>query len=296
MKKFFFVHLFLLVSVISYAQKIDSSKIGFVAYWYKKDACKFNLKKNHKEFKNNKLIAKDSSNRAFTFQVLDSLEKNYLIKWTFDEVPENFNNLPKIVKDKFINRKFEIIYKTNELGQYIEIINWKEVSKYLNDLMTTLNENSKSKSKVKPIENQKEIENLLSKEIKLFHYFYGVEYPIKKILRFEENIEQPYSSKPLKTNVEMFFEQYDLKEQTCTLIKRSSTNSYSISSLSNEQDLNKLKNDNSQVSLNDYLRIEFYTYPGLLSNFISRRNTLLKKGNDEFKTENTTTFELIKNK
>jgi hypothetical protein len=51
MKKILILNLFLIFSIISFAQKIDSSKIGFVAYWYKKDACKFKLKKNNKDLK-----------------------------------------------------------------------------------------------------------------------------------------------------------------------------------------------------------------------------------------------------
>ena len=135
--------LVLLIFTISLFGQTDTTKVAFIAYWSKGDSYDFKVTKVKKQWTNDKLTKNDSTQYIANFKVLDSTEKSYTLQWSFKNLlASNYReNLNKLYEDKQavndIIKKYDVtkvIYKTDEYGEFLEIINWKDISTLMSNM------------------------------------------------------------------------------------------------------------------------------------------------------------------
>lgn len=235
--KFLKANLFLLIVIIFsttfYAQeKRDSLKIPFISYWSKGDVYKFKVKKFEEKWKDEKLVKNDSIIYDATFTVLDSTETSYKIKWSYKidissvfKFPTDLKNIVSKFKD------MDIIYTTSEVGDFIGIENWEEISKKVKEmtselmtLLTTKEDNNvelkKTMQQLFDIYSSKEgIETYLAKEIQMFHYPFGVEFNTEEELVYEEELPNPFGGNPIKAVSTLYFDEVDVENSRCVFFR-----------------------------------------------------------------------------
>lgn len=234
--KFLKTNILFIVFIFSttfYAQeKKDSLKIPFVSYWSKGDVYKFKVKKFEEKWKDEKLVKNDSIVYDASFTVLDSTETSYKIKWNYKIDISNAFKFPTDLKNivsKF--KDMDIIYTTSEVGAFIGIENWEEISKNVkemtSELMTLLptkqNNNEELKKTMQQLfdvyATKEGIETYFAKEIQMFHYPFGVEFNTEEELVYEEELPNPFGGNPIKAVSTLYFDEVDVENSRCVFYR-----------------------------------------------------------------------------
>ena len=143
----------LFLTQISLFSQTDSTKVSFVTYWSVGDIYEYKVSKIKQQYKEGKLTKDNKNEYTALFKVLDSTDTSYTISWKYENDLGNNFKIPDNLLEKFSKYKFtEIKYKTSEVGEFQEILNWKEVSNLLNnmidDIVNVLGEEDKDVKKV----------------------------------------------------------------------------------------------------------------------------------------------------
>ena len=302
--KTLFLAFLLTVTAKNYSQtktEIDTTKIPFIAYWVKGDSYKFKMVKSIEKIKNEKSIRNDSIVYDAFFKVLDSTSTSYKISWKYKcDILYSLNLPEKLKKDKKSITEIEVIYSTDENGSGVTIENWKTISdiyiKIINDVKNDLtSEEEKIYSSVlNPIINaiskQEGVEEYCTKELKLFHFPFGVEFDPEEELTYDQIIPSPYSKEGLKAKTRVYFEDHNYKDSHCTFYSELNIDPEDskkmLTSLLKNMGLNDsdLKKDlkKSKYEINDFNGYDYIYNPGVPMYIINKRSVVinLKDQND----------------
>lgn len=313
--KTLFIALFLVFTTENYSQaktEVDTTKIPFIAYWSKGDNYKFKMKRSIERIKNDKSIRNDSIVYDAFFKVLDSTSTSYKISWKYKcDILYSFALPEKLKKDKNSISEVEVIYTTDETGSEIKIENWKAISdvytKVINNIKNNLTDDEKKiyNSVLDPILNaiskQVGVEEYCAKELKLFHFPFGVEFDPKEELTYDQILPSPFSEEGLKAKTRVYFEEHSYKDSHCTF--------YSELNIDPEDSKNTittlLKNmgikdkdlkeniKNSKYEINDSNGYDYIYNPGVPMYIINQRQVVIEINNQKESKIDTIEIEFI---
>ncbi len=207
----------------------SDSTLSFIAYWQKGDTRKFKVTKKQQQYKNDELTKNSTNAYVVNFKVLDADKKSYLIEWTFENTLISSNQMPAdFFKGLEKYRYLTIKYRTDENGTFQEILNWKEFAGLMNELFDKIpagmpqKEAENFKKVMVPLRqmytSREGIEELVLKEIKYFHWPFGVQFAVNDTLTYEESLPNMMGGDPVKAKGSMYFEQVDFRKSTCRFI------------------------------------------------------------------------------
>lgn len=237
MKKIISLIIILTISTNLFSQ-IDTTKVAFVSYWSIGDSYDFKVSKIKQQWKEGKLTKDQKQVYVANFTVIDSTENSYTIKWSYENDLGNTYKIPEKLLDKFSKYKItEIKYKTSEVGDLLEILNWKEVGKTMNDMFDDIIEvlgdkdekkRNALKTAMQPFKqiysSKQGVEQLVLKELQYFHFPMGVEFDISEPLVYDEELPNMFGGKPIKAKSKIYFENVDFEENFCVLKHEMSLN------------------------------------------------------------------------
>ncbi len=317
------IYFIILLFTTQLFSQTDSTKIAFIAYWSIGDSYNFKVTKIKKSWKDNVLTKKDSSQYIANFKVLDSTKKSYTIQWSYKNTLINTfkKNMDKIYVDKKtvsnIISKYDvtkIVYKTNELGEFIEIINWKEIAELMKKLLVELEKsiqtNKPDKLKnvqkaMKPLakiySSKEGIEQLIMYELQFFHFPFGVEYEINEPIEYEQELPNMLGGKPITGRATLTFEDIDYEESYCVMKEKVIINPEDtkrlIIRLFKKMGIDKKKtNEIIETAILDITDLNYYQYyynPGIPHRIYGSRKTIVKIDGKENKQFNELEIELI---
>lgn len=316
MKKYLNTAIFLFVCSTLFSQ-IDSTKVSFVSYWSIGDSYNFKVSKIKQQWKNDELTKDESQQYIANFTVIDSTETSYTVKWSYENNLENNFKIPQELKDKFEKYKLsEIEYKTSEVGDFIEILNWQQLSELMSNMIDDIvevlsedDENKKSTLKdamfpLKSVYSSKEgIENIVLKELKYFHFPMGVEFDISEPLLYEDEIPNMFGGNPIKADGKIYFDNVDYEEGFCILYQELSLNpndtmqllkDFFIQSKLDGEAMEKAMKT-AEIKINDKNTYEYYFDPGVPHKIEAVRESIININNDKSKSIEKTIIELIYN-
>lgn len=207
--------------------EVDTTKIAFIAYWAKGDTYKFKMKRGIEKIKNDKSTRNDSIVYDAVFKVLDSTATSYKISWKYKcDILYAFALPEKLKKDKNTISEVEVIYTTDETGSEVKIENWKAISDIYTKVINSVKSNLTAEEKkmytsvldpiINAISKQEGVEEYCAKELKLFHFPFGVEFDPKEELTYDQVLPSPFSDKGLKAKTRVYFEEHNYKDSHCT--------------------------------------------------------------------------------
>ncbi|WP_188361744.1 hypothetical protein [Flavobacterium orientale] len=305
---------FLLISLQLLGQT-DTTNVSFVAYWSIGDSYDFKISKVKKQWKEGKLVKDENQSYIANFTVIDSTENSYTINWSYENDFKNTYNIPDQLLDKLSKyRLTEIQYKTSEVGDFIEILNWKEVSEIMNKMFVDIInvkslDDPKSKDNLekamepfKQIYSSKEgIEQLVMKEIHYFHFPMGLEFDTTETLTYEDQIPNMFGGDPIKANAKMYFEEIDFEENFCIIKHTMELDPDDTLNMLNQvfKSMN-LKDgefekafETAVFKINDSNTFEYYFYPGIPHKIETLRETELTINGEKGKRSDKITIELL---
>lgn len=256
--------------------------VPFVAYWAVGDVYKFDVKKIDIRTKNDEETKNDTSSYTGVFEVIDSTETSYRIRWTYEGQSslggEYSKELYAAMKDIQVH---EVIYSTDELGAFNRIENLEELQAGVKAMVDAiLNGDAMEipdsvRAKIEPImrnlSDPAYIQSSLLPEIQLIHYPYGVEYVEQDTVTYDELLPNAFGGDPIKATSRLYIDSLDVsddyvhlkqfmnldetdaKQMLTDLFTRLGAKEKEISEIVEDASY-KIRNDN------DY---HFYYYPGI---------------------------------
>jgi hypothetical protein len=167
----------------------------------------------------------------------------------------------------------KIIYKTDELGSFTEVVNWKEIKKFIQKSTKALRKELKLIPEMEKVLKQIEatysikeaIESASIKEIQQFHAFHGAKYLLGEVLDGELKVPNLFGSEPLDSEFSVYLEEIDETENNYTIRAKQEVNKEQLTNATydyllslantlkiappNREDLEDLKNETLTTSI-----------------------------------------------
>ena len=193
------VLIFLLLSSATIFGQInpEDSTVQVIAYWDKGETHNYKVINKKTQLKNEEIISSDSVVYNVELSVLDSTANSYSIQWLY--------------KDN-VNKDLKVIYKTNELGEFEEVLNWEEIRDFVNrttnSILQGLKKGETSDESLDKLEKEitstfstkEAIESVGVNEIVQYHMFHGVTYKLGDYMEGEIEVPNVLGSKPFTAN------------------------------------------------------------------------------------------------
>lgn len=308
----------------TYAQsETDTTKIAFIAYWSVGDSYDFKVTKVKKNWKNKKQTKNDSSQYVANFKVIDSTPDFYKVQWSYtnelvsslnEKVDEHYGGEQAL--DSILNEYevMNIVYKTDEFGEFLGIENWQEISDLMSGLFAQVkkslrNKNPENYKKVEQVldpiidiySSKEGIEQLVTKELQYFHFPLGAEFDVDKPVKFEQEFPNMLGGKPITGNAVLTIDSVDFENYFCILKEEVIVNPEETKAVVNKfmkkmgVSGKKAKNmiKDAKLDIRDSNIYEYYYEPGVPHKISAIRKTLVNIGTNLTETETLMTIELI---
>ena len=164
--------------------RFTDSSATCIAFWKNKATRVYQIKHSKEKFEKSTLKTSTEATFEAHLKVIDSTESGFTIEWVYKNfktagAPEHLlNSICAIMEN------IKIVYKTDDVGMFTELINWEEVRDFsISNYEKALANKSQTSdfiaalNQIKAIFQSKEnTEALLIKEIQFFHAPFGMEY------------------------------------------------------------------------------------------------------------------------
>lgn len=289
----------------NFAQE-SSDSIPIVAYWSKGDSFNYKITKTKKSWKKDSLSQNNSSSYWAEFKVIDSTENSYTISWEFKKAFSDYKqdeSTENILKNFDFNK---VVYKTDEFGALIEIMNWKEVA----EMVEAVLDNTLSKARNKFPEKEKElndlkemftteeaIESLIFPELTYLHQMFGYLLPVNGKFDYQDHYPSLFSDELLRTNSSLYFYEIDPEAEYCVIVNENKVNRQDM-----QRELKKFFDglnieDSTEISemnidIQDFNVYKMYYYPGIVTKIETNRKAVTNLLDENYKTEESILIEL----
>ncbi len=230
--RFFTLLLFAFISQSPLLCQTDTTNVTFVAYWQPGDTFHFRITKILQTWQGRKQTQNDSIQYVAKFEVLHADTGSYTIRWSFKNTFFDIIDMSGASRKKF--QKYdttEVLYKTDKYGGFDKIENWQELSTMVTDLINgKINETKVDSIKVKlkksmePLlqvyRTERGIEQLVFRELLIFHFPFGYEYNKDKYYEYIEKLPNLLGGSPVTGNGILFVRSVDFDNHRCTLVQR----------------------------------------------------------------------------
>ena len=233
MNKLLLIGLFLFssTSIFSQINKADST-VAVVGYWNLNEKQSYTITKEKYKIEN----ADTSSYEYFKYQVditiLDSSTNSYTIEWFYRDF-DSFSANPIEIELSKIFENLEMIFKTDEYGGFIVLVNWKEIRDSIYKATSLLKEEFKDIPNIdeiiKKVENnyltKENIESGSIRDILQFYYYHGGLYKLGDILDAQIQLPNLYGGNPFDADVSIWLDEINTKDNNSVLRMTQSINS-----------------------------------------------------------------------
>lgn len=217
----------------------NAHQVNLLPYWTKGDVYQFKVTKVKKMWRKGASETRQTNSYFTRFEVLDSTEEAYKIKWSFKNNWKRDLNVPSAYDEvlaKYYNT--EVIYTTNAEGAFTGIENWRAIGnvmaaffkKFVQLTTDTLNQTianelkQKMNTLLKVYRSKASIEKLVFKELSCFHFPYGKQYALKDTIKYDDQLPDLLGGKPLRGNTKIYINHLNVTKKRLTLTHQMTIN------------------------------------------------------------------------
>ncbi|MBU2020290.1 MAG: hypothetical protein KJ941_11650 [Bacteroidetes bacterium] len=313
MKKILFI-LSILLSLVSFGQAQKPNSIPIVAYWSIGDSYDFKITKTKEKQNKAGQMVPETFRYIANFEVIDSSDVRYKIRWTFKNDFTRLNIPNEVLEELGELDISEVIYYTDELGSFLEIENWQEISNQMRevfDRLTTIMTASAPEKResfelmMKPIfqvyQSKEGLENKAFEELRAFHFPFGFEFNSKQVLKYQDELPNMFGGKPIKAETNIIVENYNYEDSYCELkqtmklnetdTKRVVMEYLKMTGMSNQEVTKAMKK--AVLKINDDNRYHLFYYPGVPYSIQMKRNIIIDINGSETKRNELIKIEIL---
>ncbi|MBL0096215.1 MAG: hypothetical protein IPP46_06685 [Bacteroidetes bacterium] len=203
---------------------MGDSTVQVISYWDKGEKQIYALSLEKIKIKGSDTTSKEMTTYEVEITVLDSNEKSYTIQWEYKNFTSH-NNSPVIQKLMNATQNMKVIFKTNELGEFVEVVNWKEIKDYTHKAMGSLRTEFKDIPEMDKLIKQMEatystkeaIGTASIKDIHQFHTFHGAQYKLGEVLNGIIKVPNILGTDPLDSDFSVYLDEINEEENNFIL-------------------------------------------------------------------------------
>jgi hypothetical protein len=212
MKKKLLSTLFLATGLTTFGQiNIADSTAQVITYWDKGEKQNYSVTTKKIKLKGTDTASKDITTYDVEITVLNQADKSYTIQWLYKDIKTNSTN-QTIQKLMNITQDMKVIFKTDELGAFTEVVNWKEIRDYIQKATTSLSkefavilEMDKLLKQIAVTYSSKEaVESAAIKDIRQFHTFHGAKYKLGEVLKGQLKVPNLLGTEPFDSDFTIY--------------------------------------------------------------------------------------------
>lgn len=175
----------ILFSAITYSQnRVTDTSATCIAFWNNKETRVYQIRHTKEKLESGNRRSFSEGFYEAHIRVIDSSEAGFTMEWVYKNFKTQLADQHALNSLNTIMEGLKIVYKTDDVGMFTELMNWEEVRDWaFSNYKKALEAKSGNKdfvaalNKLKTIFQSKEnIQNILIQEVQLFHAPYGVEY------------------------------------------------------------------------------------------------------------------------
>lgn len=236
MKKILTLVLLLVFIAKSNSQiNIADSTTQVIAYWDINETETYVISNEKIKIQGSDTITREFSKYEVDVTVLDSTENGYLINWFYrDFVFDTDNDLMKKISS--IVEDMNVQIKTDALGTFEEIVNWKDIRAFIFKATSMLKEDLKDIpnmdnliSQMENMYNSKEaIEASSINEILQFHYFHGLKYKLWEDYTYNNKLANMFGGQAFDAKVTFWLDEINTEDNNAIYRMRQSVDSLQL--------------------------------------------------------------------
>lgn len=210
---------------------VDST-VQTIGYWNKNETQSYVITID--KYKINHLDTTSHETFKYDVDILvkDSTADSYILEWKYKnyEVKTDNEIMKKIMS---MSQDMSVIVKTDELGAFKEVVNWKEVRNYMKNLTSQLSKEYKDAPTlvklIKQVENtynnKETIESSTINEIQQFLSFHGGKYKLGEVYEGNLKTHNMYGGEPFDNEFSMSLDTIQIEDNNYILRLNQSVNS-----------------------------------------------------------------------
>ncbi len=212
---------FLLLSGLTTFGQINmkDSTAQVITYWEKGDKQNYSVTAEKIKIRGADTTAREITTYNVQITVLNKSEKSYIIEWLYKDIKTNSQNAT-VQKLLNINKDMKVVFKTDELGAFIEVTNWKEIKDYIQKTTTTLRKDFQGIPEMDKVLKQIEvtystkeaIESVSIKDIQQFHTFHGAKYKLGEVLEVKLKVPNIIGTEPFDSEATIYMDEINEKD------------------------------------------------------------------------------------
>jgi len=203
------------------------STVQVVSYWDKGEKQNYTITLEKIKLKGEDTTSKELISYDVEVSVTGATKNSYTVQWDYKNFKTNDKNEFTQELSK-INKNMQVIYKTDEMGGFIEVINWKEIRAYNQKAIAVLRKKFGTAPEIekmlKQIENsfstKEAIEAASIKDIQQFHSFHGGKYKLHEEISDKIKVPNVLTNIPFDADYSLYLD--EINETDNNYIIRSS--------------------------------------------------------------------------
>ncbi|KOS04976.1 hypothetical protein AM493_02165 [Flavobacterium akiainvivens] len=210
-----FLLVFLLIAAKAFCQiNPADSTVQVVAYWDKNEAHSYSIVHEKLKVKGTDTTVTFHVDYKVDITIKDSTENSYTVEWKY----RDFKSADKSASSKTAGLVdgLTVRFKTNEMGEYEELLNWKEINEHLKKSIANLEKTTKLPpffiKSLKTINTRESVEEGLLVDIQQFHSFYGTAMTLGEEIS-DTSEEAGDLGIPVKSELYLVLEEIDFEDE-----------------------------------------------------------------------------------
>jgi hypothetical protein len=228
MKNITLTFLLLFWGLFSYGQiNMEDSSVQVITYWDKGDVTSYTITWHKANLVGEDTTSLETTTYDVDITVLKSTDKSYIVQWHYKNMSTNNDN-PTVQQLMNMTKNMKVIYKTNELGIFLEVVNWKDIKQYIQKSIQTLGKDmasnpefNKALRQMQATYSTKEaIESVAIKDIQQFHTFHGAKYRLGEVVEGQLQLPNIYGTGSIDADFVAYLD--EINEEDNNYIMRAS--------------------------------------------------------------------------
>lgn len=220
MKYRLLIPIFLLTRITTFAQiNLADSTVQVITYWEEGEKQNYVVSVEKIKLKDSNTTSSEMTTYDVEVTVLNSDKESYTVQWLYKNFRTDNPN-PVFQKLMNINNDMKVIFKTDEVGSFLEVVNYKEIKDYLQKATMSLKNDFKEIPEMDKVLKQIEatystkeaIESVCIKDIHQFHTFHGAKYALGEILEGKTKAPNILGSEPFDTDLTVYLDEINEPE------------------------------------------------------------------------------------
>jgi hypothetical protein len=187
---------------------MEDSTAQAIGYWDKKEKQSYTVSTEKYKVNGNDTTHREFIQYDIDVTVTDSTATSYTIEWLYKNIQVKGGE--KLVqKLASISENLNVVIKTNEMGVFQEVVNWKDVQRAIKEALSVLKKEFKDVPKIdallNPIEarfiSKEGIEANAITEIQQYYTFHGARYTLNEELSAKIQLPNNFGGSPIDADL-----------------------------------------------------------------------------------------------